>query len=130
MFGLFPCTYQTISNFVPHILQKGFQSRKSFFFFDPSRCSDLQVLVTRKRHLSQSPIERDGGGRMWRLRRPGIGPPSEPPVGQPPDQECCHLIVDVWWSSVILKYICFSFKWPEHSGVVDRRIILKWIFRI
>jgi hypothetical protein len=38
--------------------------------------------------------------------------------------------VDVWWSSVILKYnICSSFKKPEHSGVLDIRIILPWIFR-
>jgi hypothetical protein len=44
------------------------------------------------------------GGQIWRSRRPGGGPPlADPSLRQLPIQECCHLIVGVWWCSVMLK---------------------------
>jgi len=46
---------------------------------------------------SQGTVE---GGQIWRSWRPGSEPPlANPSFRQLPIQECCHLIVDVWWHS-------------------------------
>jgi hypothetical protein len=83
---------------------KSDQVLQLLFIFDPSSCLGLQAMVNVNLNFHTAPQEKVTGSTIWRWWRPRSELPSaDPLLRQLPIHECCHLTVDVWWRSVMLK---------------------------
>jgi hypothetical protein len=72
---LLPCTHQDdIQLHAKHFAIKLGQFLQSLFVFNPSRHWRNENLIFHK-----APREKVKGGQIWRLRRPGSGPPLADP---------------------------------------------------
>ena len=107
-----PAHVKAISDFLQNILQQRMLSHfPSLFVFGPSSCLGLQALVEGKHNLPQSLTRRirdvsDLVVAGDRKRKPS----AELSLRHCLIQEYCHMFVDVWWRSAMLKkhLVCFQ----------------------